>query len=139
MRSCSWRARTHQSARERARALLCRESCAISRFRLFFAELRFRWPRGSDLQRIPYGETISYEQQAREIGRTGAQRAIGRANGDNRIAIVIPCHRVVKQNGELCGYGGGLWRKKFLLDLERGKTGGVIDKEATTRHTKYTE
>jgi AraC family transcriptional regulator of adaptative response/methylated-DNA-[protein]-cysteine methyltransferase len=73
------------------------------------------------LQRIPYGETISYEQQAREIGRTGAQRAIGKANGDNRIAIVVPCHRVVRQNGDLCGYGGGLWRKKFLLDLERGQ------------------
>jgi AraC family transcriptional regulator of adaptative response/methylated-DNA-[protein]-cysteine methyltransferase len=71
------------------------------------------------LQKIPYGETISYEREARDIGRTGAQRAIGRANGDNRIAIVIPCHRVVRQNGELCGYGGGLWRKKFLLDLER--------------------
>lgn len=71
------------------------------------------------LQRIAYGETISYEQQAREIGRAGAQRAIGKANGDNRIAIVVPCHRVVRQNGELCGYGGGLWRKKFLLDLER--------------------
>jgi AraC family transcriptional regulator of adaptative response/methylated-DNA-[protein]-cysteine methyltransferase len=71
------------------------------------------------LQKIPYGETISYERQAREIGRQGAQRAIGRANGDNRIAIVIPCHRVVKQNGDLCGYGGGLWRKKFLLELEQ--------------------
>ena len=73
------------------------------------------------LQRIPYGETISYEQQARDMGRLGAQRAVGRANGDNRIAIVVPCHRVVRQNGELCGYGGGLWRKKFLLDLERGQ------------------
>ena len=71
------------------------------------------------LQKIPYGQTISYEQQAREMGRQGAQRAVGKANGDNRIAIVIPCHRVVRQNGELCGYGGGLWRKKFLLDLER--------------------
>ena len=91
------------------------------------------------LQRIPYGETISYEQQAREIGRTGAHRAIGRANGDNRIAIVVPCHRVVKQNGELCGYGGGLWRKKFLLDLERGVAVGAIDKEATTKNTKYME
>jgi len=75
------------------------------------------------LQKIPYGETISYERQAREIGRQGAQRAIGRANGDNRIAIVIPCHRVVKQNGDLCGYGGGLWRKKFLLELERKTLG----------------
>lgn len=73
------------------------------------------------LLKIPYGETISYEQQARAIGRAGAQRAVGRANGDNRIAIVIPCHRVVKQNGDLCGYGGGLWRKQFLLDLERGR------------------
>ena len=73
----------------------------------------------NQLTKIPYGETISYEKQARAIGRAGAQRAIGRANGDNRIAIIIPCHRVVKQNGDLCGYGGGLWRKKFLLDLER--------------------
>ena len=68
---------------------------------------------------IPYGETISYEQQARAMGRPGAQRAVGKANGDNRLAIIIPCHRVVRQNGELCGYGGRLWRKKFLLDLEK--------------------
>ena len=73
------------------------------------------------LLEIPYGETISYEKQARAMGRPGAQRAVGKANGDNRIAIIVPCHRVVKQNGDLCGYGGGLWRKKFLLDLERGQ------------------
>jgi AraC family transcriptional regulator of adaptative response/methylated-DNA-[protein]-cysteine methyltransferase len=73
----------------------------------------------NQLLAIPYGDTISYEQQARAMGRQGAQRAVGKANGDNRIAIVIPCHRVVRQNGDLCGYGGGLWRKKFLLDLER--------------------
>jgi AraC family transcriptional regulator of adaptative response/methylated-DNA-[protein]-cysteine methyltransferase len=71
------------------------------------------------LMNIPYASTISYEQQARAMGRPGAQRAVGRANGDNRMAIIVPCHRVVKQNGDLCGYGGGLWRKKFLLDLER--------------------
>lgn len=71
------------------------------------------------LMKIPYGTTISYEQQARAMGRPGAQRAVGKANGDNRLAIIIPCHRVVKQNGDLCGYGGGLWRKKFLLDLEK--------------------
>lgn len=83
--------------------------------------------RGTDFQvsawnqllTIPYGNTISYEQQARAMGRAGAQRAVGKANGDTRIAIVIPCHRVVRQNGDLCGYGGGLWRKKYLLDLER--------------------
>jgi AraC family transcriptional regulator, regulatory protein of adaptative response / methylated-DNA-[protein]-cysteine methyltransferase len=70
---------------------------------------------------IPYGQTISYDAQARAMGRPGAQRAVGKANGDNRMAIIVPCHRVVKQNGDLCGYGGGLWRKKFLLDLERGQ------------------
>ena len=78
------------------------------------------------LLEIPYGETISYEQQARAIGRLGAQRAIGKAIGDNRIAIVIPCHRVVRQNGDLCGYGGGLWRKQFLLDLERGRRAPLL-------------
>jgi len=75
------------------------------------------------LMEIPYGHTMSYEQQARAIGRPGAQRAVGKANGDNRLAIIIPCHRVVRQNGELCGYGGRLWRKKFLLDLERKHRG----------------
>jgi AraC family transcriptional regulator of adaptative response/methylated-DNA-[protein]-cysteine methyltransferase len=73
----------------------------------------------SSLQTIPYGETRTYQQQARAIGNPPAVRAVGRANGDNRVAIVIPCHRVVRQNGELSGYGGGLWRKQFLLDHER--------------------
>jgi AraC family transcriptional regulator of adaptative response/methylated-DNA-[protein]-cysteine methyltransferase len=71
------------------------------------------------LLRIPFGRTTSYGKLAEELGRPGAQRAVGRANGDNRVAIVIPCHRVVQKNGELRGYGGGLWRKKFLLDHER--------------------
>jgi len=70
---------------------------------------------------IPYGQTCSYEALADAIGASGAQRAVGRANGQNPIAIVIPCHRVVNKDGELGGYGGGLWRKQFLLDLERGK------------------
>ncbi|MDH3215163.1 MAG: trifunctional transcriptional activator/DNA repair protein Ada/methylated-DNA--[protein]-cysteine S-methyltransferase [Candidatus Krumholzibacteria bacterium] len=70
------------------------------------------------LQKIPYGCTWTYEQLARHIGKPNAQRAVGRANGDNRLAIVIPCHRVVRADGSLCGYGGGLWRKKHLLDLE---------------------
>ena len=72
------------------------------------------------LLRIPYGETCSYEDLADDIGATGAQRAVGRANGQNRIGIIIPCHRVVNKGGRLGGYGGGLWRKQFLLDLERG-------------------
>jgi AraC family transcriptional regulator of adaptative response/methylated-DNA-[protein]-cysteine methyltransferase len=72
------------------------------------------------LLRIPFGKTCSYEDLAREIAAPGAQRAVGRANGQNRIGIVIPCHRVVNKGGQLGGYGGGLWRKQFLLDLERG-------------------
>jgi AraC family transcriptional regulator of adaptative response/methylated-DNA-[protein]-cysteine methyltransferase len=73
------------------------------------------------LLRIPYGKTMFYEQMAEEIGSPAAVRAVGRANGMNRIAILIPCHRVVAKDGTLCGYGGGLARKQFLLDLERSK------------------
>ena len=72
------------------------------------------------LLRIPYAETRSYEDIAVAVGSPGAVRAVGRANGMNRIAIVIPCHRVVNKSGALGGYGGGLWRKLFLLNLERG-------------------
>jgi AraC family transcriptional regulator, regulatory protein of adaptative response / methylated-DNA-[protein]-cysteine methyltransferase len=72
------------------------------------------------LRQIPYRETISYEQLAWAVGIPKGQRAVGHANGQNPIAIVIPCHRVVNKNGKLGGYGGGLWRKQLLLDLERG-------------------
>jgi AraC family transcriptional regulator of adaptative response/methylated-DNA-[protein]-cysteine methyltransferase len=72
------------------------------------------------LLRIPYGETRSYEELARRVGSASAQRAVGHANGTNRIAILIPCHRVVNKDGKLGGYGGGLWRKQYLLDLEKG-------------------
>jgi AraC family transcriptional regulator of adaptative response/methylated-DNA-[protein]-cysteine methyltransferase len=68
---------------------------------------------------IPYAETRSYADMARAIGSPGAVRAIGRANGQNRIAIVVPCHRVIQADGSLCGYGGGRWRKQWLLDHER--------------------
>jgi O-6-methylguanine DNA methyltransferase len=78
----------------------------------------------SALQRIPYGETRSYEDIAIEVGSVAAQRAVGRANGSNRVAIVIPCHRVVNKNGSLGGYGGLLWRKEALLGLER--TGRLV-------------
>lgn len=72
------------------------------------------------LLRIPYGRTISYDELARQAGSPGGSRAAGRANGDNRIAIVVPCHRVIRANGDLGGYGGGLGRKRRLLDLEAG-------------------
>jgi len=73
------------------------------------------------LRQIPYGETYSYEKLAWAVGAPGAQRAVGHANGQNRLAILIPCHRVVNKDGKLGGYGGGLWRKRLLLDLERGE------------------
>jgi AraC family transcriptional regulator of adaptative response/methylated-DNA-[protein]-cysteine methyltransferase len=72
----------------------------------------------SALQRIPCGTTTSYGRLAETIGEPNAVRAVARANGDNRIAILIPCHRVIGTTGELVGYGGGLARKKKLLDLE---------------------
>ena len=70
------------------------------------------------LQDIPYGTTCSYEDIAKAIGNPKAVRAVGRANGDNRLLIIIPCHRVVRADGSLGGYGGELWRKQFLLELE---------------------
>jgi O-6-methylguanine DNA methyltransferase len=73
----------------------------------------------TQLLAIPYSATRSYQDLARTLGQPGASRAVGRANGMNRIAILIPCHRVVNQNGELGGYGGGLWRKRILLELEK--------------------
>lgn len=72
------------------------------------------------LQTIPYGETRSYAAQAVAIGNPAAVRAVAKSNGDNRISIIIPCHRVIGSDGRLTGYGGGLWRKEWLLAHERG-------------------
>ncbi len=81
-----------------------------------------------ELRRIAYGETISYDELARRIGQPTAQRAVARANGMNRIAILIPCHRVIGKDGTLTGYGGGLWRKRLLLELERtGQLPGAFE------------
>jgi AraC family transcriptional regulator of adaptative response/methylated-DNA-[protein]-cysteine methyltransferase len=93
-------------------------------------DFRFRVPLapvGSDFQMrvwdalrsIPVAETRSYSWMAEQVGTSGGQRAVGRANGTNMLCIVIPCHRVIRADGTLCGYGGGLWRKKWLLDHER--------------------
>lgn len=71
------------------------------------------------LRDIPYGETRSYGELARAISRPGAARAVGLANGKNPLSIVVPCHRVLGANGALVGYGGGVQRKRYLLDLER--------------------
>lgn len=85
-------------------------------------------PRGTEFQqrvwaallKIPYGATRSYAQQAALIGSPKAMRAVGLANGRNPIAVIIPCHRVIGANGNLTGYGGGMARKRLLLDLEQG-------------------
>ena len=84
---------------------------------------------GTDFQRrvweglleIPYGETMSYGELARRVGRPGASRAVGLANGRNPVAIIVPCHRVIGANGTMTGYGGGLDRKVWLLDHERSQ------------------
>jgi AraC family transcriptional regulator, regulatory protein of adaptative response / methylated-DNA-[protein]-cysteine methyltransferase len=77
------------------------------------------------LKSIPYGETRSYGDQARMLGNPKAVRAVARANGDNPIAIVVPCHRVIGADGKLTGYGGGLWRKRWLLHHERECVAGA--------------
>jgi methylated-DNA-[protein]-cysteine S-methyltransferase len=74
------------------------------------------------LREIPYGETISYGELARWVGNPGASRAVGTANGHNPVAIVVPCHRVIAADGSIGGYGGGLDRKRWLLEHEaRGR------------------
>ena len=75
------------------------------------------------LQTIPLGETRSYSWMAERLGDKEMRRAVGRANGENMLCIIIPCHRVIRADGTLCGYGGGLWRKKWLLEHERKWTG----------------
>jgi methylated-DNA-[protein]-cysteine S-methyltransferase len=75
------------------------------------------------LERIPYGAVASYGDVARAIGRPTAFRAVGSANHNNPIGIIIPCHRVIGADGSLTGYGGGLWRKEWLLNLEANHLG----------------
>src|SRR5690606_2589885 len=78
------------------------------------------------LRSIGYGETISYAELARRVGSPSASRAVGLANGRNPISVVVPCHRVIGANGSLTGYGGGLERKRRLLELERAHAGATL-------------
>ena len=109
------------------------ERCAAvaAQLREYFAGTRRDFdlalaPRGSEFQRrvweelsrVPYGATISYAELAARVGRPGAARAVGRANGTNPIPVVIPCHRVIGADGSLTGYGGGMPLKRALLTLE---------------------
>lgn len=79
----------------------------------------------AELCNIPYGRTISYLELSKRIGNVKAIRAVGTANGNNSICIIVPCHRVIGSNGELVGYGGDLWRKKWLLEHENKVANGV--------------
>jgi methylated-DNA-[protein]-cysteine S-methyltransferase len=79
-----------------------------------------------ELRRIPYGQTISYGELARRVGDVRATRAVAQANGQNFIAVVIPCHRVIGADGTLTGYGGGLERKRWLLEHEARITGKAL-------------
>ena len=80
----------------------------------------------TELCKIPYGRTISYMELSKRIGNVKAIRAVGTANGNNSICIIVPCHRVIGSNGELVGYGGDLWRKKWLLEYENKVANGVL-------------
>ncbi len=107
------------------------EECA-RQLREYFAGKRRRFDlpldlQGTDFERsvweqlllIPYGKTASYKDVARAVGRPAAMRAVGAANGKNPVAVIVPCHRVIGHDGRLVGYGGGLWRKRWLLDHEK--------------------
>ena len=76
-----------------------------------------------ELLKIPYAETISYAELAKRVGSANGFRAVGAANGANPIAIIVPCHRVINTDGQLGGYGGDLWRKRWLLEHERRVAG----------------
>jgi methylated-DNA-[protein]-cysteine S-methyltransferase len=113
---------------------LCMKQC-VKQIDEYFAGRRKAFslslaPQGTEFQRliwrqlekIPFGSVVSYSEIAAIIGKPNAFRAVGSANGKNPISIIIPCHRVVGSNGSLTGYGGGLWRKEWLLAHERGES-----------------
>ena len=100
---------------------ILRENCGTSPFPWIFAAPISRCVCWHALLKIPYGQTRTYADQARAVGRPKAFRAVGLANHDNPIAIIVPCHRVIASDGTLGGYGGGLALKQKLLDLECGQ------------------
>ncbi len=91
-----------------------------------------------ELSKIPYGETISYEEQARRLGDPRKCRAVGTANGRNPIAIVVPCHRVVAKSGALAGFGGGLPNKRYLLTLESEAAMAIIPRSQSVQRIAST-
>ena len=93
---------------------------------LVFSGTDFQKKVWNELLRIPFGTTRSYSKQAETIGGILSVRAVASANGMNKISIVVPCHRVIGENGHLTGYGGGLWRKRWLLDHEKKYSGQPV-------------
>jgi AraC family transcriptional regulator, regulatory protein of adaptative response / methylated-DNA-[protein]-cysteine methyltransferase len=93
---------------------------------LIFTGTDFQKSVWNELLRIPFGTTRSYSRQAEAVGDIGSVRAVANANGMNKISIVVPCHRVIGENGHLTGYGGGLWRKKWLIDHEKKFSGQPV-------------
>ena len=83
----------------------------------------------SELLKIPYGETVSYNFIAESLGDKKSIRAVGASNGKNQVSIIVPCHRVIGSDGSLTGYAGGLWRKKWLLNHEKEFSGGELQME----------
>ncbi|MCB0731454.1 MAG: methylated-DNA--[protein]-cysteine S-methyltransferase [Ignavibacteriae bacterium] len=83
----------------------------------------------TELEKIPYGKTVSYNFIAESLGDKKAIRAVGAANGRNQISIIVPCHRVIGSDGSLTGYAGGMWRKKWLLNHEKEFSGGETQME----------
>ncbi len=115
----SWHERAPGALAGRAGRLLRRRRCESFSVPLVYPGSPFQRRVWEQLLLVPYGETRSYQELASAVGNPAAVRAVGRANGLNRIAIVIPCHRIVNKNGDLGGYGGGLRRKQYLLNLEQ--------------------
>jgi methylated-DNA-[protein]-cysteine S-methyltransferase len=104
---------------ERVRAYFAGDLRALDGIRVATIGTPFQKRVWSALRRIPVGETTSYRAIAMAIGNPAAVRAVGMANGRNPVALVVPCHRVIASDGTLCGYGGGLWRKEWLLRHEK--------------------
>lgn len=109
---------SHLGAMERLLYLYWRGEAVSFDVPLSLRGTRFQLSVWHALLDVPYGETITYAELARRVGSPRAVRAVGRANGANPISIVVPCHRVIGSNGSLTGYGGGIERKRALLDLE---------------------
>jgi len=112
---------------------------AVAQIEAYFLGRRTKFdlellPRGTDFQgevwgallKVPFGRTASYKDIAAAVSRPDAVRAVGAANGANPISIIIPCHRIIGSNGKLTGYGGGLWRKEWLLAHEQAGNGPLF-------------